>query len=146
MGKKSAAIQGWYSLDANTPHLIGTQCQSCKTYYFPKQSNFCRNPDCQSENFEEVPLSRAGKIWSYTNAGYKPPEPFVAPDNFVPFTIAAVELDREKMIILGQMITGIEPADIKVGDEVELVLDTLYSDDEGEKLIWKWQPVKGDAS
>jgi len=146
MGKKFAAIEGWYSLDENAPHLIGTQCTSCKTYYFPKQSNFCRNPDCGSETFEEVPLSRKGTIWSYTSASYKPPEPFVAPDPFVPYTIAAVELDWEKMIILGQVVTGVEPSDIKVGDAVELVMDTLYTDDEGEKMIWKWQPIAGDAS
>ncbi len=145
MGNKSAAIEGWYSLDKDRPHLIGTQCTSCKTYYFPKQSNFCRNPDCKSESFEEVPLSRTGKIWSYTNACYKPPEPFVAADPFEPYTIAAVELDREKMIVLGQVVEGIKPSDIKVGDAVELVMDTLYTDDDGEKLIWKWQPVKGDA-
>ncbi len=146
MSKTSAAIQGWYNLDKDRPHLIGTQCQSCKTYYFPKQSNFCRNPDCGSENFAEVPLSSSGTIWSYTSASYKPPEPFVAPDPFVPYTIAAVELEREKMIILGQVIAGVEPADLKVGDKVELVLDTLYSDEDGEKLIWKWQPTGGGAS
>ena len=146
MGNKSAAIEGWYSLDDERPHLIGTQCQSCQTYYFPKQSTFCRNPDCQSESFEEVPLSRTGTIWSYTNAGYQPPEPFVAPENFEPFTIAAVELEREKMIVLGQMIGGVSPADLKVGDKVELVMDTLYSNEDGEKLIWKWQPVKGATS
>lgn len=146
MGKKSAAITGWYSLDEDNPHLIGTQCTRCQTYYFPKQRNFCRNPDCGSEAFEEVPLSRKGKIWSYTSASYKPPEPFIAPDPFVPYTIAAVELDREKMIILGQVVAGVEPTDIKVGDPVELVMDTLYTDDEGEKLIWKWQPIAGDAS
>jgi len=145
MGKKSAAIEGWYSLDEESPHLIGTQCTSCKTYYFPKQNMFCRNPDCGSESFQEVPLSRKGKIWSYTSASYKPPEPFVAPDPFVPYTIAAVELEREKMIILGQVVGGVEPSDIKVGDPVELVMDTLYTDDDGEKLIWKWQPVGGTS-
>ncbi|NNE58735.1 MAG: Zn-ribbon domain-containing OB-fold protein [Hellea sp.] len=145
MTAKTAAIEGWYTLEEKAPHLIGTQCTSCKTYYFPKQSNYCRNPDCQSENFKEVPLSRTGKIWSYTNASYKPPEPFVAPENFVPFTIAAVELEQEKMIILGQMIGGVDTADIKVGDPVELVMDPLYEDEDGEKLIWKWKPV-GDPS
>jgi hypothetical protein len=30
-----------------------------------------------------------------------------------------------------------------VGDEVELVLDTLYEDDEHEYVVWKWRPVAG---
>jgi len=143
MTDKLAAVDGWYTLDDKAPHLIGTQCKSCGTYYFPKQSTFCKNPDCQSEDFTEVPLSRTGKIWSYTNACYKPPEPFIAPDPFEPYTIAAVELDKEKMIILGQVVTGITPQDLKVGDDVELVMDTLYTDEDGDKLIWKWQPIQG---
>jgi hypothetical protein len=28
-----------------------------------------------------------------------------------------------------------------VGDEVELVVDTLYADEDSDYLVWKWQPV-----
>jgi len=62
------ALEGWFTLDAEKPHLIGTQCKSCGTYYFPKQSVFCKNPDCNGEAFDEVQLSRTGKVWSFTNA------------------------------------------------------------------------------
>ncbi|MCK5880394.1 MAG: Zn-ribbon domain-containing OB-fold protein [Sinobacterium sp.] len=137
----AAAIEGWYTLDADKPHLIGTQCKSCNTYYFPKQSQFCRNPDCDSTEFEEVKLSRKGKIWSYTDSQYKPPEPYIAADPYVPYTVAAVELEKEKMIVLGQAVEGTLVGDLKVGQEVELVLETLYEDDEANKLIWKWKPI-----
>ncbi len=137
----AAAIDGWYSLDGDKPHLIGTKCKSCGTYYFPKQTHFCKNPDCDSTEFEEVELSRTGKIWSYTDAQYQPPEPFVAPDPYVPYAIAAVQLEKEQMIILGQAATGVSVEDMTVGQEVELVLETLYEDDEANKLIWKWKPT-----
>ncbi len=137
----AAAIEGWYTLDGDKPHLIGTQCKSCGTYYFPKQTHFCRNPDCESTEFEEVPLSRKGKIWSYTDSQYKPPAPYVAADPYVPYTIAAVELEKEQMIVLGQAIEGTVVDDLTVGQEVELVLETLYEDDEANKLIWKWKPI-----
>ena len=78
---------------------------------------------------------------SCTNAAYKPPEPFVAAEPFEPFTIAAVELESERMVILGQVVRGVEVTDLKVGQEMELVLDTLYTDAESEKMIWKWKPV-----
>ena len=65
----------------------------------------------------------------------------MAPDPFVPFTIAAVELEAERMVVLGQVVAGVEVTDLKVGQEMELVLDTLYTDDESEKMIWKWKPV-----
>lgn len=134
------AIDGWYTMDANQPHLIGTCCKDCGTYYFPKQSTYCKNPSCDSTEFDEVQLSRTGKIWSYTNSCYQPPEPFVSPDPFKPYTIAAVELEKEKMIVVGQVADGIEVDQLKVGDEVELVLDTLHESDEGDKIIWKWKP------
>lgn len=128
-------------MDENSPHLIGTQCKSCGTYYFPKQSVFCKNPDCNSEEFEEVELSRTGKLWSFTNAMYQPPEPFVAEDPHVPYAIVAVELEKEKMIVMGQGVKDLECTDLKAGMEMELVLDTLFETDEEEKITWKWKPV-----
>ena len=93
------AIEGWHTMTAK-PHLIGTQCTACSTYFFPKQSQYCKNPGCDSTDFREVELSRTGQVWSYTNACYQPPEPFVAPDPFEPYTIAAVQLEQEEMVVL----------------------------------------------
>ena len=140
-----AAIEGWFTLD-HTPRLLGAKCQQCGTYYFPKHISFCRNPHCESEEFTEVPLSRSGKIWSYTNACYKPPEPFIAAEPFEPYTIAAVELDEEKMIILGQVITGVDVSELSVGDEVELVLETLFETEDVNKVTWKWKPSQGELA
>ncbi len=136
-----AAIEGWFTLDTDKPHLIGAQCDSCGTYYFPKNLNFCRNPSCEGEAFSEVQLSRTGKIWSYTDACYKPPEPFVAEEPFVPYGIAAVELEKEQMIVLGQVVKGVGTEDLKVGQDVELVLETLHEDEESVKITWKWKPL-----
>jgi uncharacterized OB-fold protein len=81
-------------------------------------------------------------VWSYTNACYQPPAPFVAREPYEPFAIAAVELEREQMVVMGQVVPGVGVDDLSVGDEVELVLDTLYEDDDNEYLVWKWQPVE----
>ncbi len=138
---KKPALEGWFTMDEDQPHLLGSQCDTCATYYFPKQHHFCKNPACNGESFTEVKLSRKGKIWSYTNACYKPPEPFIAADPFEPFTIAAVELEKEKMIVLGQVVEGVEVKDLTTGMEVELVLAPLFKDEDGVKLTWKWKPV-----
>ncbi len=135
------ALEGWFTLDAEKPHLIGTQCKSCGTYYFPKQSVFCKNPDCNGEAFDEVQLSRTGKVWSFTNACYQPPEPYVSADPFVPYTIIAVELEKEKMIVLGQAVEGVDVSQLKAGMGVELVLEKLFEDEQSVKLTWKWKPV-----
>ena len=134
------AIEGWHTMDSK-PHLIGTQCEACETYFFPKQTHFCKNPQCESTEFREVELSRTGKIWSYTSASYKPPAPFVAADPFEPYAIAAVQLEKEQMVVLGQVITGVGVKDLKVGMSMELVLETLHETEEDTKVTWKWQPV-----
>ena len=135
------ALEGWFTLDEDAPALLGSKCQSCGTYAFPRETFFCKNPDCDSTTFDEVALSRRGTVWSYTDACYQPPVPYVAADPYVPFSIAAVELAEEKMVVLGQVVAGVGVTDLAVGQEVELVLDTLYQDDEHDYLVWKWQPV-----
>jgi uncharacterized OB-fold protein len=141
---RAPAIEGWYTLDETAPALIGSRCTACGTYFFPPlRGAYCRNPDCEEETSERVPLSRTGRIWSFTNACYQPPEPFVAPDPYVPFAIAAVELEKEKMIVLGQVASGVGVEALKIGLAVELVLETLYADAEKDRVTWKWKPVGG---
>ena len=134
------AIEGWHTMTAQ-PHLIGSRCKACGTYFFPKQEDYCRNPHCDSTEFEEVQLSRTGHIWSYTNACYKPPAPFIASDPFAPYANAAVYLEREKMVVLGQVAAGLTVQDLKVGMDMELVLETLHETDEDIKVTWKWGPL-----
>ena len=88
-----------------------------------------------------VALSRRGKIWSYTDARYQPPPPYVPADPYVPFCLVAVELAAEKLGVMGQVVAGVTVVDLTVGDEVELVADTLYSEGDHDHLVWKWKPV-----
>jgi uncharacterized OB-fold protein len=136
------AVEGWFTLDETAPALLGSRCVECGTYCFPKAQKFCPNPSCTSENFDEVELSRTGRIWSYTDARYQPPPPYVPlSDPHEPFAIAAVELEAEKLVVMGQVVRGIGVDDLRVGMPVELVIDVLYSDDEGDYLVWKWRPT-----
>mgnify|MGYP001825751959 FL=1 len=139
--KRVPAVEGWFTMDDARPHLLGTRCKSCGTYFFPKESFFCKNPACAGAEFDEVPLSRVGKLWSFTNNCYAAPAPFIAADPFVPYAIAAVELAEERMVVLGQMVEGTEVSDLKAGMDVELVLEKLYEDDASEYMVWKWKPV-----
>jgi uncharacterized protein len=134
-------VDGWFTQTAE-PALLGGRCVSCGTYVFPNTRKFCPNPTCASESFDEVALSRTGRIWSYTDARYQPPPPYVpVSDPHEPFTIAAVELEAEKLVVMGQVVPGVGVDDLRVGMPVELVLDVLYADDDGEHLVWKWRPL-----
>ncbi|MGH7287761.1 MAG: Zn-ribbon domain-containing OB-fold protein [Myxococcota bacterium] len=138
------AVEGWFTLDAARPALLGTRCKGCGTVFFPREETFCRSPLCQGSEFEEVELSRRGRLWSYTNNAYQPPAPYVSPtDPYEPFAVAAVELEREKMVVLGQVVSGVSVGDLEVGMPMELVLDTLSEDESTEYVVYKWRPASG---
>jgi uncharacterized OB-fold protein len=88
-----------------------------------------------------VELSRRGRLWSFTNNCYAPPAPYVSPEPFEPYAIAAVELEREKMVVLGQVVPGVALETLSAGMEMELALGTLFEDAEKEVLVWKWRPA-----
>jgi uncharacterized OB-fold protein len=139
--RRVAAIDGWFTID-DEPVLLGNRCTTCATVYFPKASLFCPNPACEGTEFEAVPLSRFGRIWSYTDAQYQPPPPYVPlPGDYVPFAIAAVELEAEQMVVLGQVARGYGVADLSVGQRVELVVEELYADDDHDYVVYKWRPT-----
>jgi uncharacterized OB-fold protein len=144
------AVEGWFvtaeASDGGAPALLGSKCAGCGTYAFPAESRYCGNPDCASSEFETVELSRRGRIWSYTDARYQPPPPFVPSDPHVPFCLVAVELAAEKLVVMGQVVAGVTVDDLTVGDEVELVIDTLYHEDDTDYLVWKWRPVAATAT
>ena len=135
------AIEGWLTLDPAAPRLLGTRCRACGAVFFPRETAFCRNPRCTGTELDEVPLSRRGTLWSYTDNRYAPPAPYVAADPFEPYAIAAVELAEEKMVILGQVAPGVRVEELEVGMEMELALGTLYTDEQHEYLIWHWKPA-----
>jgi uncharacterized OB-fold protein len=135
------AIEGWFTT-GDEPALLGNRCDTCGSVFFPKASFFCRNPRCDGTEFTETPLSRRGRVWSFTDAQYQPPPPYVVRgEEFVPFGIVAVELAAEQLVVLGQLADGYGIGDVEVGSEVELVIEELFTDDEGTRVVWKWKPV-----
>jgi uncharacterized OB-fold protein len=141
---QAPAIEGWFT-DGPEPALLASRCTTCWSHFFPPTAQdgagFCRNPACSGEEFEQARLSRRGTVWSYTDAQYQPPPPYLpAADPYQPFALAAVELP-EGLVVLGQLAEGYGVADVRVGSEVELVVERLYTDDDGDRSIWRWKPV-----
>jgi uncharacterized OB-fold protein len=135
------AVEGWFTMDEHEPHLMGARGAESGSYFFPKPLAVSANPAAPFEERTDVLLSRRGTVWSFTTNHYKPPAPYVSPDPFVPYTVLAVELAAEQMVVLGPLATGADPEQLRVGMEVELVLGPLYSDDEHEYVIFQWAPV-----
>ena len=134
------AVEGWFTT-GDEPHLLGTRCSSCSTVFFPAATGFCRNPACRGRELLPAELSRTGTVWSYTDAQYQPPPPYVPRgEEHEPFAIAAVELAEEQIVILGQVADGFGVDDLSVGTPVELVVETLYELDGVDRLIYRWKP------
>lgn len=130
------AIEGWFTT-GDDARLLGLRCRPCGTYVFPPRAVVCPNPTCTGTELEPVELSSRGTVWSYTVNHYAPPEPYVASDPFEPYAVAAVELSEEQMVVLGQVAGDLDG--LAVGAEAELVVDTLFTDDDGEHVVWKWK-------
>lgn len=141
-----AAIEGWFTT-GEQPRLIGRRCPECGTYAFPPTAPWCPNPSCQGEQMETAELSRRARIWSYTDARYQPPPPFISPSEpYEPFAIVAAELEEERIVVLGQAASGVGVEDLSVGAAVELVVEPLYRIDGVDHLIWRWRPLAGVRS
>jgi uncharacterized OB-fold protein len=140
------AIDGWFTNpepgSGEQPTLLGGRCGECGTFVFPPRDEYCPNPACPNIQLERVPLSRRGRVWSYTVNHYAPPPPYIAADPFEPYALAAVQLEREGMIVLGPVSHGVTVDDLPVGMEMQVEIDTLFHDDDGvEHVVYSWAPA-----
>ncbi|MGW2722513.1 Zn-ribbon domain-containing OB-fold protein [Streptomyces sp. NPDC001492] len=136
-------VDGWFTGDGDGFRLLGTRCTSCGSVFFPREDSHCRNPGCAGGALEEVPLSRGGRIWSYTDSRYRPPSPYVTNPElpWEPYALIAVELESERIVVLGQAAPGVTVADLTVGMEVEVVPGVLHEDTETVWTTWHWRPT-----
>ncbi len=142
---RKPVVPGWFDQDAAGFWLLGTRCRACGAVFFPREDAFCRNPACGGDELADVQLSRRGTVWSYTDARYRPPSPYVSDPEaeWRPYALVAVELAEERMVVLGQAAPGVRAADLCVGMEVELVPGTVdggEGDGGGVRTTWHWRP------
>ncbi|MFF3324058.1 Zn-ribbon domain-containing OB-fold protein [Streptomyces sp. NPDC002889] len=141
-------VTGWFTRDSGEEdfRLLGTRCTACSAVFFPREDAHCRNPSCTGGELVEVPLSRQGRVWSYTDGRYRPPAPYVSDPEapWEPYTLVAVELEAEGMVVLGQAAPGVGVADLAVGMEVEVVPGVLNEDADTGTVwtTWHWRPVE----
>ncbi|MEU6894349.1 zinc ribbon domain-containing protein [Streptomyces sp. NPDC046557] len=147
---RTPVVSGWFTgtEGAGEFRLLGTRCSACAAVFFPREDAYCRNPRCAGGGeLAEVPLSPRGRIWSYTDGRYRPPAPYVSdPDApWEPYTLIAVELEAEGMVVLGQGAPGVTVADLAVGMEVEVVGGVLNEDARTVWTTWRFRPVAAGA-
>jgi len=118
------------------PQLIASRCLKCGELFFPQRGDgMCSH--CQSRNLEETLLSTRGKIYSYTVVMQRPPVYYKAE---VPYAIGFVELPEG--IRVETLFTGCDLDSLKVGMDVEMVIEKLHEDEQGNEIsTYKFRPV-----
>ncbi len=133
------ALEGFFTWPSDEPALIGSRCNSCGQYFFPKFV-IQHNPACEDrQQVEEVKLSRKGTLWSYTIVHYEPPLPFRCIKPFKPYGLGVIELP-EGIRLIGQL-TGCDLDKLRSGIDVDLVIEKQYEDEGNEYMTWKFRPV-----
>jgi len=133
--KKLPVREGLWTSDEK-PQLLGSQCHNCGEVFFPKRQDVLCSY-CQSSSFKEINLSPRGKIYSYTVVMQRPPVYYQAE---VPYAIGFVELPEG--IRVETLFTGGKLEDLRVGMEVEMLIDKLHTEEDGtEVYCYKFKPV-----
>lgn len=118
-------------------HLIGSRCRSCGEVFFVKRER-CEN--CQSQDLEDITLSTKGKLYAFSVMYYPAPPPYKPPDPFVPYGLGWIELPEG--IRIYSLLTENDPSKLKVGMDMELVIDKLEKDEKGnDVMIYKFRPI-----
>lgn len=110
--------------------MSGNRCKSCDQIFFPKIS-YC--PNCFSEEFEEACLSKKGRLYTFT-ISHMPVDHFNPPH-----VIGYIELPEGIRIFAP--ISDWEGKVLKVGMEMEMVIDRLWENDENEVIGYKFKPI-----
>jgi uncharacterized OB-fold protein len=134
------AVEGLFTWPSESPQLIAGHCDGCGTPFFPLFAELHR-PNCPGGPLRRLLLSKQGTLLTFTVHQYRPPPPFRAPDPFVPFPIGVVGVP-EGLAVPGQII-GCSVDGLAIGMPVEIVIGTLYVDEDGrEALTWQLRPVE----
>jgi uncharacterized OB-fold protein len=136
-----AIEEGYFTIPddpAETPRLLGSRCPRCGEHFFPRRV-VCAS--CLYEGCDDVLLGPRGRLhtWTYVHVPL-----FAKRDASVgSYGVGQVDLPegpRVQAILVGG------PDDFHIGMALQLDLETLRTDDDGnETVIFRFGPATGTA-
>ena len=142
MAKQQVPVQeGLFTWPSDNPQLIARREKKTGRVYFPAIHNYVADEDS-----EEVLLGTRGKLYTWTIQGFLPKNPpYKGPEtveNFKPYGVGYIELPGE--IIVESRLTESDPAKLKIGMEMEMVLIPFREDEKGNEVVtFAFKPVEG---
>ena len=127
--------EGYWTMEADGLHLIGSRCKKCQRNYFPPRE-VC--PQCFPEGLEhemeKSKLSSRGTLYTYSIVQ-------VAPKRFLPPYVLGYVDFAEGVRVLGQLITT-DPSQIKIGMKMQAELGRIAVDEQGNEVMsYKFRPL-----
>jgi len=89
----------------------------------------------ESENYDLVPLSRKGKLWSWTVQRFRPKPPYDGrgdEGDFTPYAVGYIELP-DQLIVEGRIIVS-DFDTLRIGQPMRVVTED-YRDENGEPVL-----------
>ena len=131
--------EGIFTWPSDEPRLIASRFPASGVTVFP-QATSC--PKTSSTEAEQVFLPRRGALWSWTIQGFLPKNPPYAgtesAKEFVPYGVGYVELrddERGVAVIVETRLTENDPARLRIGMEMEMVVVPFAVDRQGRTLL-----------
>ena len=127
-----AVADGLIAGTADAPVLIGSRCRHCGAVAFPRQTSCAA---CTSRDVEDHRLGRRGTLWTWTIQCFAPKSPPYAgtAEDFEPYGVGYVELPGE--VRVEARLTEADPAQLRIGMPMELVLETVAQDKDGRDVV-----------
>ncbi len=133
-----------FTWPSDAPQLIGASCATCGATTFPAQAS-C--PRCGAVDMARQLLPRRGTLISWTTQEFLPKDPFGSgetAETFKPFGVGLVQLGDQ--VRVEARLTEPDPAKLRFGMEVELVIVPFRVQDDGtEVMMFAFSPALAPA-
>jgi len=122
-----------FTWPAQRPALLGSRCLGCDGVAFPVSGSCVR---CGGLDLKVIELPRRGRLWAWTIQRFMPKSPYRSSETestFTPYGIGYVELPGALRV--EARLTEGDPARLRIGAEMELVVYVHRIDDDGTAVM-----------
>lgn len=119
---------------AQPPRLLGSRCPACGEHFFPRRAVCAK---CLHVGTEEVELGTRGRLYTYTYVHF--PLFNSRRADHGGYGVGQVDLPEGPRI---QSVLAGGPEDFRIGMEMQIELETLRENDEGQEVVvFRFRPA-----